>query len=443
MNKELIEKISKHAYSFIDTLYHSQATVEHILENKVKGAIVECGVAGGAQIMAMQAVLVEKGEFRPIYAYDSFQGVPLAGPNDKDQPGIGVITHDVNLSLRDRLKSSGQAVHGVDSVKSTFTEYGLPLHNVEFVVGWFQDTMPLNKIGKIAILRLDGDLYESTYVCLEHLFPKVVIGGIVIIDDYALPGARKALEDYVNANQIIAELAKVTPEENGVHYFVKVNGMVYEEPKVIKNHSQNNEQEIIRGYFGGRKGVLLDIGANDGITFSNTHALMLDNWDGILLEPSPKAFERLTTLYADNNKAACLKIGIGVRTEEVEFWESGAFNHTGPDVALVSCVDPKEKQRWGDTVKFEPIKASLLSFQDFLNMLDNNEVDKKFNFINIDAEGMDYEILKQINLKEIGCECFCIEHNSVQDVINKYRSVSDYFGFREIGFNAENLIFAK
>ncbi len=213
----------------------------------------------------------------------------------------------------------------------------------------------------------------------------------------------------------------------------------------VKNYSQNNEQEIVRNYFGSRGGILLDIGANDGETYSNSRQLMLDGWGGVFIEPSPKAYERLSALYKGNVNAVCLQYGIGKEVAEVEFWESGAFNHTGPDVALVSCIDPKEKERWGATVKFDPIKIRVVPFDKLVEIYKStgDGSDPKFNFINIDAEGMDYEILKQIDLNKIGCECFCIEHNSVPDMIQKYRAVADYFGFREIGFNAENLIFAK
>jgi O-methyltransferase len=454
MNENLLNKIAATAYSYRDTVINSYELAKQVINKGVYGVFVECGVAAGAQIAAMQAALNDLKAEKPIYAFDSFEGIPMAGPEDTQQPGIGIPTHDVNAPLRDRLVSSNVTVHGVENVIKNFTSFGFQTANVKFVKGWFQETLPLmaHEIDSISILRLDGDLYESTMVCLEYLFPKVSKGGIVIIDDYALPGARKAFSEYIWKNKIEARLIKVPPEQNGVVWFEKMTDAINATPSgiknesadaaVVKNYSQNNEQEIIRNYFNGRNPsdlTVLDIGANDGETFSNSRQLILDGWSGILLEPSPRAFERLSNLYRGNDKVKCFQLGIGPNTEEVEFWESGAFNHTGPDVALVSCVDPKEKNRWGNAVSFIPIKINLKTFSDFVS---DNRINPPFNFINIDAEGMDYEILKQINLDEI-CECFCIEHNSVPDMVTKYRGIADYFGYREIGYNAENLIFAR
>jgi len=110
-------------------------------------------------------------------------------------------------------------------------------------------------------------------------------------------------------------------------------------------YSQNNEQQIIMKYFGDRKGRLLDIGANDGVTLSNSRALMLSGWEGVLVEPSPQAFARLSNVYGSTS-AVLQQVAVGLETRVIDFWESGAYEHTGPDVALLSCVDAKEKDRW-------------------------------------------------------------------------------------------------
>jgi hypothetical protein len=198
-----LKEICKIAYSYEATVEHSYIAAVEMIKKGIAGCFVECGVGAGAQIAAMQLAMLNAGSWtlgalRQILAFDSYQGIPLAGPNDAEQPGIGAITHDVNLPIKDRLCSSGQTVHSVSQVKSNLSGFGLLRENISFIEGWFQDTLPFyaKSTGPIALLRLDGDLYESTLCCLQELYPNVAAGGIVIIDDYALAGCRKAVEDY-------------------------------------------------------------------------------------------------------------------------------------------------------------------------------------------------------------------------------------------------------
>lgn len=204
-------------------------------------------------------------------------------------------------------------------------------------------------------------------------------------------------------------------------------------------YSQNNEQEIVANYFKGRECLtLLDIGANDGITFSNSRGLILDGWEGVLLEPSPKAFERLKILYPNNyNKVRIYNIGIADSDGQKEFWESGS--HIGDDVSLLSCINPKEKERWDDTMSFEKISASFITFKTFLRY----GLDTKFNFISIDAEGCDWEILQQIDLNKVGCECLCIEHNGSSELKALYENYCHKFHMIIISETGENVIYAK
>jgi O-methyltransferase len=97
--------------------------------------------------------------------------------------------------------------------------WNLDLNMYEFVVGWFENTIPLNNINKISLLRLDGDLYSSTKVCLDNLHHKVQKGGYVIVDDYALAGARKAVHEYFENNKLNYELIPVNPLIKEVHWY--------------------------------------------------------------------------------------------------------------------------------------------------------------------------------------------------------------------------------
>lgn len=215
-----LTQIGQHAYSYPETLQNSYDLACHMINKNIAGDFVECGVAAGAQIMAISLANINKGGNRTIWAFDSFEGIPMAGEFDDVQVGIGEIQHDKFAPLEERLVSSGITVHSLENVQENFRRYNLPLDNVKFVKGWFQHTVPVNEVEEISILRLDGDLYESTLVCLQHLYPKVVTGGAVIIDDYALTGCRLAVEHYFESiKQDVPEMICV--DGNMVHYFIK------------------------------------------------------------------------------------------------------------------------------------------------------------------------------------------------------------------------------
>jgi O-methyltransferase len=181
-----LERLLKISYSYPATLMNTYESAINAVS--VPGCYVECGVGAGAQIGAMCLALQDIKQTKEVIGFDSFIGIPMAGPNDETQPGIG--PHKNN----GELISSGIASHSVSNVITNLAKCGI-YHPVKLIPGWFQDTVPQWK-GEIALLRLDGDLYESTRVCLEHLLPQVVEGGIVIIDDYALPGCRKACDEF-------------------------------------------------------------------------------------------------------------------------------------------------------------------------------------------------------------------------------------------------------
>jgi FkbM family methyltransferase len=206
--------------------------------------------------------------------------------------------------------------------------------------------------------------------------------------------------------------------------------------------SQNNETELVLNYFSDKhwdKSVL-SIGENDGVTFSNSYDLIQNGWLGYLIEPSPKAFAKLKELYQNHPKVHLFNFGIANETGKFNFNESGSYNHTGEDVALLSSLIDSEMDRWGNSVSFEGVEAEFKTFNDFVSRI----IEPKFDYITIDAEGYDYDILKQINLDQYSCQCVCIEHNGKPHLIDLYRKycVGD-FKMKEISFNPENLIFVK
>lgn len=192
--KRMLEYASKICYSTRETL---QFSYEMGLKYKdCDGCYVETGVAAGAQIVAMRYAAPNK----LIHAFDSFNGLPLPSNKDNQYPGLKKLSKEEQSLLpnpgEQLLKTTGVTSIGVEQFKQHLIDSGAGLDNLEIHEGWFEETMPTNTVDQICILRLDGDLYNSTYVCLKYLFPKVLKGGCVIVDDWQLKGARAACDEY-------------------------------------------------------------------------------------------------------------------------------------------------------------------------------------------------------------------------------------------------------
>ncbi len=179
-----------------------------LLRQKTPGAFVECGVWRGGSSAMMALAMRHCGETRDLHLFDSFEGLPepteVDGKSAKDYSGG---------RSSGALESVNQCAAGLDEVKTLLLDrLQLDPARIHFHVGWFQDTLPKDapNLGPIAMLRLDGDWYESTRLCLEHLYPKVVSGGVVIMDDYwAWEGCRKATDEYRETHGIKAPLIRI------------------------------------------------------------------------------------------------------------------------------------------------------------------------------------------------------------------------------------------
>jgi FkbM family methyltransferase len=200
-------------------------------------------------------------------------------------------------------------------------------------------------------------------------------------------------------------------------------------------YAQNNEDEIVSRYFGGFKGTLLDIGANDGITLSNSRYLIERGWRGALVEPSPVTFQKLYNLYRGVDRVWLFNAAIADRIGIEPFHEMGAHLGKG-DTALLSTLIPKEKERWPGT-EFKEITVETATIQ---SMLVTSPY-KKFDFISIDAEGFDLFIMGEINFDAMECRCLCVEFNGKDQ--DKFDSVAQRFGFRLYHKNSENLIYVR
>jgi len=160
--------------------------ITDVLRRHVEGDLIETGVWRGGASIFMRAVLKVYGDTeRTVWLADSFQGLP--------QPDAERYPADAG----DRLWTFPQLAIPLEDVKANFAKYGLLDDQVRFLVGWFRDTLPTCPINRLSVLRLDGDLYESTMDALHNLYPRLSVGGYVIVDDYGVfPSCKAAVEDF-------------------------------------------------------------------------------------------------------------------------------------------------------------------------------------------------------------------------------------------------------
>ena len=187
-----------------------QYCVEQVIKNNIPGDLIETGVWRGGCTILMRAILKAYNiTDRKVWVADSFEGLPP--PNPKDYP----LDKDLDLTIYKILAVSQE------QVVENFRKYDLLDDQVIFLKGWFKDTLPYADIKQLAVLRLDGDLYESTIQVLTYLYSKLSVGGYVIIDDYgSIDACMEAVHDYRKENNITEEIIKI---DNTGAYWQKLN----------------------------------------------------------------------------------------------------------------------------------------------------------------------------------------------------------------------------
>ena len=182
-----------HAYTMVGTkrLDNIRFCVEDALAQGVSGDFIETGVWRGGCVIFMRALLKANGvSDRTVWVADSFAGLPKpdAAKYPADSGDVHYLISELAVSL--------------EQVQSNFRVFNLLDDQVQFLKGWFKDTLPKAPLKKIAVARLDGDLYESTMDTMTHIYPKLSVGGYLIVDDYAITTCKKALHDYREAHGI-------------------------------------------------------------------------------------------------------------------------------------------------------------------------------------------------------------------------------------------------
>jgi Macrocin-O-methyltransferase (TylF) len=171
---------------------------ERALQEGVAGDLIETGAWRGGACIMMRAVLAAYGVTdRRVFVADSFEGLPK--PDPAIYPVDAGDLHHIFPALSVSL----------DEVKRNFEQYGLLDDRVVFLKGWFKDTLPSAPIDRLAILRLDGDMYESTILALTSLYSKLSPGGFCIIDDGNVPGCQAAVRDFRERDKIGEKIVNI------------------------------------------------------------------------------------------------------------------------------------------------------------------------------------------------------------------------------------------
>ncbi len=194
--RDLVKRLKGLHLQSVARLYALYQAVQYLVKNRIEGDAVECGVYKGASLMLSAWVLQSMGDIsRKLYFYDTFEGWPKAGARDRLCAG-GKAVPDM---IQEKDKGHWNAGKGIslDEVRRNMRSTGYPEDRLVFVKGKVEDTLPGTLPSKIALLRLDTDWYESTRHELIHLFPRLVRGGVLILDDYGhWKGAKDAVDDY-------------------------------------------------------------------------------------------------------------------------------------------------------------------------------------------------------------------------------------------------------
>jgi O-methyltransferase len=191
--------VRAHTMIGLKRLDNLQYCAETVIGEGIAGDFIETGVWRGGACIFMRAILKAYGQNgRTVWVADSFQGLP---PPDADN-------YPADIDDQHHIYSQWLAV-SKEQVERNFRRYGLLDGQVRFLKGWFKDTLPSAPIERLAILRLDSDMYESTIQALDALYPKLSVGGFVMVDDYFLKPCAQAIHDFRAAHGIDDEIMDI------------------------------------------------------------------------------------------------------------------------------------------------------------------------------------------------------------------------------------------
>jgi O-methyltransferase len=208
---DIIRKVLPFTMSSPERVAALCEAVQYLVSRQIPGDIVECGVWKGGSMMAVAYTLLRLQDFsRDLYLYDTFDGMPA--PTERDVSFRGISAQDMMKSStrEDRGRDSVWCYAPLNEVKQALNTVGYNQHQIHYIDGKVEETIPDRAPEQISLLRLDTDWYESTRHELIHLFPLISNGGVIIIDDYGhWLGARQAVDEYIRENNVRLLLNKI------------------------------------------------------------------------------------------------------------------------------------------------------------------------------------------------------------------------------------------
>lgn len=361
---EFIDKINKGGFSLISKERLSNLYFQCKKFQTIECSFVECGVAKGGALALMKYVASEKNK---VLGFDSFEGMPDVCEKDLGSYNRCDPKQWVGYDL------SG----GIENVKNTFKSLNVSLDNVSFVKGYFEDTAAKEKhqCGKIGVLRLDGDWYSSTKVCLDELYDQVIEGGVILIDDYGyFVGAKNATDEFRAKHKITSPLIQTDDTE---FYWIKCSK---------------------------RKVDILQVGAHIGNTGNDPIFSKIENYnDIILVEPVPYLFEQLKNNYSTKknfNNMSFLNLAVSNHNGTTDLHipsQSNDFSKLFGWTNQLASVNENHIKTFVPECIVEKITVETKTLNSLIEEHNIESIENLFT----DTEGHDYEILMDLDLTKL------------------------------------------
>jgi O-methyltransferase len=197
----LMESVRPYTMTSLERMYHLYKSTRYLVEAKVKGDLLECGVWRGGSMMLVAKTLLEMGDTeRTLHLYDTYEGHPKPDSEvDVDMWGNRAVDEWKSLRKTDETSDWGRV--SIDEVRANMESVGYPMEKVKLVKGMVENTAASHPPEQLALLRLDSDWYASSRVALEVFWPRLVPSGVLVVDDYGhYKGQRKAVDEFFAGN---------------------------------------------------------------------------------------------------------------------------------------------------------------------------------------------------------------------------------------------------
>jgi O-methyltransferase len=200
---QLIREVKPFTMTSPERVYGLLSAIRYLVANQIRGDIVECGVWKGGSMMAVaKALLALRSTERDLYLYDTFAGMtaPTAKDSSRFEPKATQESFD---SMKEGDGTCQWCFSSLEETRRNVHSVGYPEQKIHFIMGPVEETIPQNLPETIALLRLDTDFYESSRHEMLHLFPRLVSGGVLLLDDYGhWEGQRLAVDEYLSEHKI-------------------------------------------------------------------------------------------------------------------------------------------------------------------------------------------------------------------------------------------------